>query len=90
MAVQQISYDLIRPEKDYDKVIEAIKNLGTSWAHPLRSVWWVETNMTSDQVSDAVKKAFDGNDIFFVNRLRAGEYQGWLSREMWEWLNTHA
>lgn len=89
MAVQQIAYDLIRPEKDYEKVIEVIKQLG-NWRHPLRSTWWVHTDKSSHEVSNAIKAAFDSNDHYFVNRLRPGEYQGWLPKDLWDWLNERA
>jgi hypothetical protein len=60
-----ISYDLHEPGKNYDKVIAAVKSLG-SWAKIHYSFWYVKTSLTADQARDAIVRALDANDSVYV------------------------
>lgn len=60
-----ISYDLKTPGQSYDRVIEAIKSLG-SWAKVHYSLWYVKTNHTANSAAEIVRKATDANDTLFV------------------------
>jgi hypothetical protein len=60
-----ISYDLHEPGKNYDRVIGAIKQLG-SWAKIHYSFWYVKSNLTAAQARDAVVRALDANDSVYV------------------------
>ena len=60
-----ISYDLKEPGKNYDRVIEAVKNLG-SWAKVHYSFWYVKSDLTAAQARDALIRAIDRNDSVYV------------------------
>ncbi len=60
-----ISYDLNVPGKDYEVVYRAIKALG-GWARVHKSLWYVSSPATSDQVYAAIAPAFDKSDQFMV------------------------
>jgi hypothetical protein len=60
-----ISYDLKNPERDYAKVIAAIKQLG-SWAKIHYSFWFVKSNFTATQARDYLLKHIDSNDSIYV------------------------
>ena len=60
-----ISYDLHNPDKNYDRVIAAVKSLG-SWAKIHYSYWYVKSNLTAAQARDAMKAAMDANDSVYV------------------------
>lgn len=60
-----ISYDLHEPGKNYDRVIGAIKGLG-SWAKIHYSVWYVKSSLTAEQARDAIVRALDSNDSVYV------------------------
>ncbi len=60
-----ISYDLIRPHKDYANLIAHLKSY-TLWAHPLESVWLVKSTSTAAQVRNAAQAHIDSNDKLFV------------------------
>ncbi|MBU2340283.1 MAG: hypothetical protein KKE77_03460 [Alphaproteobacteria bacterium] len=60
-----VSYDLITPGQNYDKVIERIKQLG-SWAKPHMSFWYVNSTYTASQAVDYIKPALDVNDKVYV------------------------
>jgi len=83
-----ITYDLNRPGKDYTKLYEEIKNLGTWW-HYLDSVWVVDTTLSPQQVWARLTPAIDQNDSVFVVRIKNDQrYSGWLKQEAWDWLNA--
>ena len=84
MTVYQISYDLNRPGQDYDTVIKAVKDLG-SCAHPLKSMWFVDTQLTAQGLYAVMKKFIDGSDRLFISRVTA-DHAGWLDSDIIDWL----
>lgn len=60
-----ISYDLISPGQGYEKVIAAIKSLG-SWAKVHYSLFYVSTEYSCQQAAEVVRKAMDANDKLIV------------------------
>lgn len=63
-----VTYDLIKPEKNYPKLFEAIKSYG-SWAHALDSVWLVKTSRSVGEIRDHLKQYVDSNDQLKVVRV---------------------
>lgn len=64
MNTYLISYDLIRPGKDYTHLIAHIKSY--TWAHPLESVWLIKSTLTAEQVRNAARSHMDANDKILV------------------------
>jgi hypothetical protein len=60
-----ISYDLKNPGQNYERVITAIKALG-SWAKVQYSLWYVSTPYTAKQAADLVRRAQDSNDTLIA------------------------
>jgi hypothetical protein len=60
-----ISYDLYAPGQNYEKVIAAIKSLGT-WAKVQKSFWYVKSTSSSSQAADAVWLVMDSSDSLIV------------------------
>jgi hypothetical protein len=60
-----ISYDLMNPGQNYEKVAATIKSLGTA-SKLLLSLWYVKSNYTAEQARDAVAGAADPNDKILV------------------------
>lgn len=60
-----VSYDLIKPDKNYEKVIAKVKELG-SWAKIHYSYWYVNSAKTASQAVDFLKPALDANDKVYV------------------------
>lgn len=65
MYTHLISYDLIKPHKDYVSLIAFLKNYD-SWAKPLESVWLVKNNLTAEQTRNQIQQHVDANDKVFV------------------------
>jgi hypothetical protein len=65
MALYLISYDLNKPEKDYPKLWEALKEIGAKKV--LYSQWAVSrVNTTSAGLRDYIWKFMDSNDRLLV------------------------
>ena len=60
-----VSYDLNAPNKDYERVFEAIKSLG-SWAKVHKSVWYVNSLYSAEQANKKIRMAMDSNDSLIV------------------------
>jgi hypothetical protein len=60
-----ISYDLMNPGQNYEKVAAAIRSLGTA-SKLLFSLWYVKSTYTAEQARDAVAAAVDRNDKVLV------------------------
>jgi hypothetical protein len=73
----QARQDLITHLKRY----QHIKDAG------LDSAWFISTDWSADQVSEDVRKKIDSNDRLIVTKLVTGQHQGWLSQNVWDWIN---
>ena len=60
-----VSYDLNEPDKNYPNLIEDIKSF-SSWCHLHKSVWLIDTKLTSEQVFDRLRTHIDKNDELYV------------------------
>ena len=67
-----ISYDLKNPGQNYDRVIAAIKTLG-SWAKVQYSLFYVSSVYSAKQAAEIVRRAQDANDTLIVIDTTANE-----------------
>lgn len=82
-----ISYDLRKPEQNYDALYNAIKSYGTWW-HQTESVWIVVTKENAVNIRDFLIKQIDSNDKLFVVALHR-EWAGFgFSQREYEWLKS--
>ncbi|WP_155499907.1 SinR family protein [Pseudomonas protegens] len=72
MAVFFIGYDLIKPGKDYSKIVPAIQKTFPNYWHCLDSTWLVNTNHTAQQIADYLLQFIDGNDRLLVAPVSRG------------------
>lgn len=84
--IYSINYDLKRPGQNYEALYKAIKELG-EWWHFLESTWLVDTNLNAEGIYNILSSAIDKNDFFLVIGVTS-DYQGWLPKEAWEWINS--
>ena len=65
MHTHLVSYDLIKPHKDYTTLITFLKSY-SSWAKPLESVWLVKNNFTAEETRNQIQHHTDANDKVIV------------------------
>jgi hypothetical protein len=83
-----VTYDLRTP-KDYHDFYEAIKAQGEQgkWWHYMASTWLLSTSKSPSDVAEALRPHMDNQDFLFVCEL-APNYQGWLPKPAWDWINA--
>ena len=82
MALYIISYDLIDPGQNYEKVSKGLKKIGAKSV--LLSQWAVEVdNTTAEKLFDAIHPLFDGNDKLLVTKV-----SDWVGIRLMTDLNT--
>ncbi len=83
--VYLVTYDLHKPAQNYEGLYNAIKSYG-SWAKPVESVWLIDTNQNANQIYERLKPYIDKDDRILVTET-GRDRSGWLSSEIWNWLN---
>jgi hypothetical protein len=77
-ALFEISYDLRKPGRNYSTLIDAIKKLsGGQWAHPLESVWIVESELNALQIVNYLRQYMDAGDGMLVTKV--GDDAAWYN-----------
>ncbi len=87
MTAFLISYDLKKPGRDYSRLYETIKGLGT-WCHYLESVWIVSSSETPSQIWGSLNSHIDENDRLIIIEVR-DNVSGWLPQDAWTWITRN-
>src|SRR4051794_39702553 len=85
MANYAINYDLSKPGRNYQGLIDAIKSYG-AWAHVLQSSWVVRSPRTAAQVRDDLLQHIDANDKLVVSTVTGEAAWFNLDVKVSEWL----
>ena len=92
MAVYVITWNLNKERQNYDTsrraFIQRLERYDNIKDSGLESVRWVSTASTATQVHQDLMSKLDKNDRLFVSRLTSGTHQGWLSQQVWDWINA--
>jgi hypothetical protein len=89
MKTYIISYDLLKPGRDYSSLHEAIKALSGYWAKPLESFWIVRANSTAAAIRDYLKSHMDINDKLFVASVGSAWAGSNLGDHIYKWLKEN-
>lgn len=82
-----IIYDLCEPGRDYDSLINAIKQY-SRWGKISESAWAVVTFSNSVQIRDNLKQYMDKNDMLMV--IQSGRNAAWtLASASDQWLKEN-
>lgn len=92
MSVYLVTWDLNREKPNY---ATARANFGarldeyTNVKDPgLDSVRFVATTWSAQEIYTDLRKNLDDNDTIFVISFKDGSRQGWLSQNVWDWINS--
>lgn len=87
-----LSIDLKGVSSDYKDFFEKIQMIGGGGDGVLRildSTWVLNTTLTADEVSDALKGHVQQGDRFIaVDITSRDNRQGWLTKTMWDWMRS--
>lgn len=83
--IYAINYDLKQPGQNYASLYRAIMSCGVTW-HYLDSTWLVETSLDATGITNILAPHIDRDDSVLVIGVTR-DYQGWLPKEAWQWIN---
>ena len=84
-----VGYDLIKPGKDYSKLIEHLKSFD-GWWHSLDSTWLVRTTKTASALRDELKSYVDANDRVLVMDVSGDNWATvGMTKTANDWLQNH-
>lgn len=85
--VYMITYDLNKQGKDYDNLIQAIKDASTgAWCSYWKSSYLIKSNLSSaEKVFDKISPYIDSDDRVLVIEVTKN-YWGWLESQQWEYI----
>lgn len=69
MSVYAITYDLHKPNQDYETLHDTIKSLGV-YSKRFDSFWILDTSLSAAEIRDKIKKVIDSNDVLLVIEVR--------------------
>ena len=69
-----ISYDLCKPDRNYDSLIKVIKQYPI-WGRLTESTWAVVTTDSASDIRDLLMKYIDDDDKLIV--IRSGRFAAW-------------
>lgn len=79
-----VSYDLNAPEKNYERIISAIKTYG-DYCPVLKSQWLISSDTSADNIFLHLRNHIDPDDALFICELPPN-YAGQLKEETIHWL----
>lgn len=92
MAVYLVTWDLNRERHNYAQARQNLIEHLSRYEHikdpGLDSVWFISSTATANAVVSDIRSHMDTNDRLVVTKLVDGQHQGWLSPDVWKWINT--
>lgn len=90
MAAYMITYDLNSTGQKYQDVIQAIKDASNgAWCTYWKSSYLIKSNLTAEQISNKITPHLDNNDRMIIVEVKNTNYQGWLEKNEWEYINNN-
>jgi hypothetical protein len=89
MQTYSISYDLDKPNRNYDGVIAKIKKLANGYCRANESHWLINSDKTAVEICNAIAEEIDTGDTLFVHNV--GDYWAGrgLKKEVADWLKNN-
>lgn len=92
MSVFLVTWNLNKERSNYDKArrefIEHLERYPNIKDSGLESVRWIESGASAAQVDEDLRTKLDDNDRIFITKLNSGGHQGWLAKDVWDWINA--
>jgi hypothetical protein len=92
MAVYLVTWDLNKQKSNYNQARQNLIDHLSRYEHikdqGLDSVWFISTTASADAIDADIRTRMDDNDRLIVTKLVSGQHQGWLSKNVWDWINA--
>ncbi|MFZ3023121.1 MULTISPECIES: hypothetical protein [Pseudomonadaceae] len=92
MAVYIVTWNLNKERGNYDaarrEFLQCLEHYDNTKDSGLESVRWVSTTRSVNDVEADLRTKLDANDRIFVSQVTNGNHQGWLDKQVWDWINA--
>jgi len=88
MNLLLVTFSLRNATRDYGPFFVALRGNSLQWWHYIEQTCVVVTVFDHDAFAKKLVPHLALNDSLLVAKLTPHEFQGWLPKEAWEWLNT--
>lgn len=93
MAVYVVTWDLNGEKPNYDSAraafVRHLEKYDNISDRGLDSVRFVSSTDDATTIRDFLRQKLDDTDRIFISKLRRGERDGWLSKNVWDWIRAH-
>lgn len=62
---------------------------GAGYARYAPNCWILVAKETASEIADAVRKVLPEEDSIFVCKIDVGDRNGYLQKDMWDWINSY-
>jgi hypothetical protein len=87
MKVLLVTFSLRNTLKNYDDFFVALRGNALNWWHFIEQTCVVSTYLDADSFARKLYPHIEATDSLLVAEIRPHEFQGWLPRAAWDWLN---
>ena len=85
--VYLVSYDLRKPNQNYEGLFEELKR-SPAWWHYLDSTWLISTSESAAQIYHRLAIYINPPDNILIIQVTK-DYYGWLPKEAWAWIKQN-
>ena len=82
------TFSLRNPQKDYNPFFVVMRGNALQWWHFIEQTCVVVTQYNADQFARLLFPHMETTDSLLVVELNPHQYQGWLPKIAWDWLNS--
>lgn len=83
-----VTFSLRNPNKDYSQFLVTMRGNALQWLHFIEQTCILTTLHDVQHFADLLYPHIESTDSFIVVRIVPHEYQGFLPKEAWDWLNS--
>lgn len=87
MNLLLVTFALRNEQKDYSQFFVALRGNALQWWHFIEQTCILTTVHTPNTYAKLLSIHIEATDSLLVTKIVPHEYQGWLPKEAWEWLN---
>jgi hypothetical protein len=82
-----VTFSLRNPQQNYEPFFVALRGNALQWWHFIEQTCVVYTSHTPDEYVQKLLPYIEKTDSLLVLKVTPHEFQGWLPKEAWDWLN---
>jgi hypothetical protein len=82
-----VTFSLRNAEKDYSDFFVTLRGNAQQWWHFIEQTCIVTTFHDPNTLAHALLPYIEGTDSLLVVKIVPGEFQGWLPKQAWDWMN---